>query len=350
MTIPSWQIGCPIPVDDSYERIRLSHGEGARASRQLIQDVIQPRLQCRTVTEDAALVQVPTGRIAVATDSHTVTPLFFPGGNIGSLSVYGTINDLAVAGSVPKWLTLGLIIEEGLPIVILENILDSIASAAEECHVKIIAGDTKVVPRGAADGLFTNTTGVGELRDVVPLGPHAIQENDCIIVSGPIGQHGVAVMCARDDFSFENAPVSDSASVADGVTALLDTVGPAVRCIRDATRGGVSAVLHEWGADVSRTFQLNDVDIPVDSRVRGTCELLGLDPLYVANEGTFVTVVSRESAVAALESLRSVPVSARAAIIGTVAARGICPVTVQRSLGTPQPLDEPSGAPLPRIC
>ena len=346
----AWQIGCPITLENDFERIQLAHGEGARASRSLIEQVILPRFAPVKEFADAALVDISAGRLAIATDSHTVSPLFFPGGDIGSLAVYGTVNDLAVAGAVARWLTLSLIIEEGLPIRVLERVLDSAARAASECSVDVVAGDTKVVPRGTADGLFVNTTGVGETVAPVPVGPSVVRNGDQVIVSGPIGRHGIAVLCAREEFSFETTPVSDSATVQHSVRALLNAVGNHVRCIRDATRGGVSAVLHEWAAAADCTFELVDSCIPVTDDVRGACELLGLDPLYVANEGTFVVAVAPHAAARALAVLRDVKPSHEAAIIGTVTARGICPVTSIRALGTAQPVDEPSGAPLPRIC
>lgn len=346
----SWQLCCPVILEDDFERIQLAHGEGARASRRFIEEIILPRFGPAREFADAASVNTSAGRLAIATDSHTVSPLFFPGGDIGTLSIYGTVNDLAVSGAVPRWLTLSLIIEEGLPVRVLERILDSAAQAAVECAVEVVTGDTKVVPRGTADGLFMNTTGVGELFAPVPSGPSAVREGDQVIVSGPIGSHGIAVLCARGEFFFETTPVSDSASVLQSVRALLNAVGENIRCIRDATRGGVSAVLHEWAAVAECTFELTDACIPVTDEVRGACELLGLDPLYVANEGTFVVTVAPDAAAGALAALRGVSQSHEAAIIGTVCVRGICPVTSIRALGTAQPVDEPSGAPLPRIC
>lgn len=343
-------MSCPVVLDEYSDRIQLAHGEGGRASRRLIEDVILPRTGAPRTFADAALVTASSRRLAIATDSHTVSPLFFPGGDIGSLSVYGTVNDLAVSGARPRWLTLSLIIEEGLPIAILERVLDSAAAAARQCQVLLVAGDTKVVPSGHADGLFLNTTGVGEMLPCVPVGPTAIQAGDRIIVSGPIGRHGMAVLCAREELGLESPVVSDSAPLTDSVCTLINTAGSAVRCLRDATRGGVSAVLQEWAAAAEYTFELAEDRIPVTDDVRGVCELLGLDPLYVANEGTFVAVVAADAAERAVSALREVSQSAAATVIGTVTPRGLCSVTVHRLLGPAQPLDEMSGAPLPRIC
>lgn len=347
---PTWQYGCPVNLHEATERIQLAHGEGARLTRRLIEKIILPKLKAESSFADAAAIDAKSNSLVVATDSHTVWPLFFPGGDIGSLSVYGTVNDLTVAGSVPAWLTLGLIIEEGFPVTVLERILDSIAAAADGCRVRIVTGDTKVVPCGAADGLFINTTGIGQLRDNAPPGPAAIRAGDRIIVSGPIGRHGIAILAARGALDFAESPESDSASLFEGVEMLLHSTGQQTRCIRDATRGGVSAVLHEWAAETGVSFELDESLLSVTPDVRGACELLGLDPLYIANEGVFVAVVSPHCADAAVRSLQQVSITRQAAVVGTVTDAGICPVTVRRALGTPQPLDEPSGAPLPRIC
>ena len=347
-----WSRNCPIPISSDAMRISLAHGEGARLSRRLISEIILPRFATATSRgfADAATVTTIGCRLAICTDSHTVSPMFFPGGDLGSLSVYGTVNDLAVTGAYPRWLTMSLIIEEGLPIAILERILDSAGHAARECKVTIVAGDTKVVPRGAADGLFINTSGVGEMMDPVPPGPQSILVGDKILVSGPIGRHGIAVMSARESFSFDPAPLSDSGSVIHAVAALRNSVGEHLRTIRDATRGGVSAVLHEWAMECGHTFALTESRIPVTDEVRGACELLGLDPLYVANEGTIVIAVDPLFAEIALNAVRQVPGCGQAAIIGEVQPKRITPVTIRRNFGSPQPVDEPSGAPLPRIC
>lgn len=347
---PVWQPGCPVEVTPASDRIRLSHGEGARDSRRLIRDHILPRFGITEDFRDAALLSATNARLAISTDSHTVWPLFFPGGDIGSLAVYGTVNDLAVSGARPRWMTVALILEEGFPIDVLLAVLDRLAAAARECEVQLVAGDTKVVPRGAVDGLMINTTSVGELRDPLPPGPSAIQNGDQLIVSGPLGRHGTAVLCAREELGFATAPESDAGSVFAAVDELLNAVGPGVRCLRDATRGGVSSVLQEWTADCGLSFRLQQAAVPVSDDVRGACELLGLDPLYVANEGTFVAAVAADAVGDALSILQALPGTGEAAVIGDAIPRGISAVLVERLPGTRQPLDEPSGAPLPRIC
>ncbi len=348
----SWQLHCPIPIAEDAARITLAHGEGARLTRQLIERHIRPAFESPELAElpDAAHLTAESRRLAVTTDSFVVSPLFFPGGDIGSLAVYGSVNDLAVSGAKPRWLTLSLILEEGLPLVLLDRVLESVAAAAKCCGVVVVAGDTKVVPKDAADSLFLTTTGVGELIEPVPPGPSLIQPGDALIVSGPIGRHGVAVLCAREEIEFDPPPTTDSAPLADPIAALRRAIGPQIRAIRDATRGGVSAVLHEWAAACNLTMNLHERDIPVGSDIRGACELLGLDPLHVANEGTFVAVVAADAVEDALAALRSFPQTEGAAAIGQVVDRKIAPVTIQRTLGSERPLDEPAGALLPRIC
>ena len=332
--------------------ITLAHGEGARATRELITNRILSRFDSEYLRQlsDATHLTVATNRIAMTTDSFVVSPIMFPGGDIGSMAVFGTVNDLAVYGAVPRWLSLALIIEEGLPLSVLDTILDSIATAARRCDVLIVTGDTKVVPRGAADGLFINTTGIGELTDSVIAGPRSIRTGDSLIVSGPIGRHGIAVLSAREELALEPPPQSDSAPLHNAVACLRQNVGDAVRAIRDATRGGVSAVLHEWASECQLTMHLDEARIPVTDDVRGASELLGLDPLYIANEGTMLIAVDPSAETEALAALRSVAESREAVVIGRVMTRKISPVTIQRMLGAEQPVDEPTGALLPRIC
>ncbi len=352
MSRTSWQAHCPVPLHVDSPCITLAHGEGARLTRRLIQEHICPVFDNPLLSSlpDAAPITTKASRLAVTTDSYVVSPLFFPGGDIGSLAVHGTVNDLAVSGAKPAWLTLSMIVEEGLPMAILDRVLASIAGAASECGVVVAAGDTKVVPRGAADGLFLNTTGIGMLVDPVPHGPRSIQEGDVLIASGPLGRHGIAVLCARENIGLEPAPQSDSAPLVDVVEVLRQTAGEQIRAIRDATRGGASAVLQEWAEQCDCTFRLKESDIPISAGVRGACELLGLDPLHVACEGTLLAVVAAEVADRAVAKLRQCQESQDAVAIGSVTRRGISAVTIQRTLGSEQPLDEPSGSPLPRIC
>lgn len=347
-----WNLVCPIPIDEEVGFVCLAHGEGARLSRQLIAEHILPRLRPAQSPEwqDAGhLCSVPD-RVAVTTDSFVVSPLFFPGGDIGSLSVHGTVNDLAVSGAIPRWMTVSLIIEEGLPLTVLDTVLDSLATAALECGVAVVAGDTKVVPRGAADGLFITTTGIGELVDPVPAGPASIQPGDVLIVSGPIGRHGIAVLCARENLGFSPPPRSDSAPLIDAVQLIRDSGGNRVRTIRDATRGGVSAVLHEWSEASVCSFVLEEAQIPVSPDVRGACEVLGLDPLYIACEGTLVAVVDAVVADRVVSALRSDSRFHQACTMGGSIPKRLTPVSLRRSYGTDRAVDEPTGALLPRIC
>ncbi len=348
----SWELNCPVPLPVDGEHLTLAHGEGTRLTRKLIRDRIIPALGGGQLAsmEDAARLSMPSKSLAMTTDSFVVSPLFFPGGDIGSLAVYGTVNDLAVSGARPLYLTLSFILEEGLPLALLERVLESISRAVEQTKVQIVAGDTKVVPRGAADGLFINTAGIGQLVEPVPPGPATLQEGDELIVSGPIGRHGIAVLCAREELALEPPPRSDSAPLARSAEVLRERLGTRLRAMRDATRGGVAAVLHEWAESCQATLRVHEAEIPVSPDVRGACELLGLDPLHVANEGTMVVAVAPGSTSDALEALRTTRAGKQASSLGKVVRRGIAPVTIVRALGTEQPLDDPRGAPLPRIC
>lgn len=344
-----FNLSCPVVVQDS-SRILLAHGEGGRLMRALLKKQIAPRFSKADIRTDAALLKLAGDNLIITTDSFVVSPLFFPGGDIGSLAVYGTVNDLAVSGAEPVALTLALIAEEGFSMDLLEQILDSVASAARECGVAILAGDTKVVPRGAVDGLFINTTGIGYLLSNARLNPDRIELGDQLIVSGPIGNHGIAVMAARESLQVTPAPKSDSASLIKPCQALHDKLGIQLRTMRDATRGGLSAVLHEWSECCGLTLKLRESDIPVGDGVRGVCELLGLDPMYVANEGTFLAAVAPDMTQVALQILHSQSVSSGARVIGEVIDRKSAPVVVERLTGILHPVDEPAGAPLPRIC
>ncbi|WP_339730705.1 hydrogenase expression/formation protein HypE [uncultured Gimesia sp.] len=348
----SWQMNCPVSIPTNADCVTLAHGEGGRLSRKLIQERIVQTLKNETLLalNDAAQLPQVNGPLALTTDSFVVSPLFFPGGDIGSLAVYGTVNDLAVSGARPLWLTLSLIMEEGLPLVILDRVLESIAEAARQTGVQIVAGDTKVVPRGAADGLFINTAGVGELIAPIPPGAPALQEGDELIVSGSIGRHGIAILAVREELGLEPLPSSDCGSLLRPVEILREGIGNQIRCLRDATRGGVAAVLHEWAEASEMTLSIDERSLPVSPDVRGISELLGLDPLHIANEGTMVIAVKLGAGAEAVSLLQSLPESADARVIGVVKPRGIAAVTIRRTLGAEQPLDDPLGSPLPRIC
>ncbi|HEX8201518.1 MAG TPA: hydrogenase expression/formation protein HypE [Isosphaeraceae bacterium] len=330
----------------------LAHGEGARLTRRLVREVILLALDNEFLRPmgDAAVLPAIDGPVALTTDSFVVSPLFFPGGDIGALAVHGTLNDLAVGGAEALYLSLGLIVEEGLPIETLRRVVASIGTAARACRVPVVAGDTKVVPRGAADGLFVNTTGLGRMRPGVDLGPRRIRPGDRVLVSGTIGDHGIAILAAREDLGLEGDVRSDTAAVGGLVRALLDGCGAGVRCLRDPTRGGLSAALQELAEAAGVTVLLDESALPLSGPVRGACELLGLDPLYVANEGKLLAIVAPEAAEVALARLRAEPLGAEAAIIGEVTAGTGPQVLVRGPLGAVRVLDEPGGAPLPRIC
>jgi hydrogenase expression/formation protein HypE len=341
---------CPVP-HGSGDRILLAHGEGARLTRRLIREEILPAFDndfLRQLADGAFLPEV-AGRLVVTTDGSVVTPLFFPGGDIGRLAVHGTINDLAVCGAEPLYLTLGLIVEEGLPVETFRRVLRSVGDAARRCCVLVVAGDTKVVPRGAADQLFLQTTGIGRLRPGVDLSPHRIRPGDCVLVSGTIGDHGFAILSAREGLDCETSLESDTAPLHDLCASLLGC-GAAIHFLRDPTRGGVSAVLREVAEAAGVAVTLEERALPISPAVRGTSEILGLDPLYVANEGKLIAIVPKDDADHALAALRAHPLGANAARIGIVHAGPGGQVLVRGTLGALRVLDEPSGAPLPRIC
>ncbi len=345
-----FESSCPMPLSADAERITLAFGEGGRLSRRLVAERLLTRFgnPALAALGDAAVLP-SSGRLAFTTDSYTVTPLFFPGGDIGQLAVHGTINDLAVSGAVPRWLSLALIIEEGLPWAVLDRVLDSIQSAVHAAGVPIVTGDTKVVPHGAVDQLFITTAGIGEYLTEVPPGPSSLQVGDVIVVSGPIGLHGAAVLCARDELGFEPAPHSDCANLAPPLLA-LQSAGLTPRCARDATRGGVAAVLHEWSAVCGLGIDLDERHLPQNREVNAVCELLGLNPLFLACEGTFVAAWPEQRVTAALSLLSQQPLTQRAAVLGRVTAARSVPVCVLSAAGRLVPLDEPAGSPLPRIC
>lgn len=349
MNMPTWN--CGLPRAEEGGRITLAHGEGGRLMRRFLRERIGPRFRpsAATAYDDATLLDRLAGPVLFSTDSYVVSPLFFGGGDIGRLAVCGTVNDLAVRGAVPRFLSLSLIVEEGLLMATLDAVLDSVAAMAKECGVRVVTGDTKVVPHGVADGLFLNTAGVGEAVAPLPDGPAAIRPGDRLLVTGPIGRHGVAVLAAREQLAFDPPPASDCAPLTPAVAALR-AHGITPRAMRDATRGGVAAVLHEWAEECRQTLVIDDAQLPVSPDVRGACELLGMDPLHLANEGTMLVAVAAEYADAALAALRTTEVARQAQMIGEVTPLDVAPVLVRRLLGRVQPLDEPQGAPLPRIC
>jgi hydrogenase expression/formation protein HypE len=344
---------CPVPIT-RHSLVQLGHGGGGRLTRELVTRVFEPAFANAPLLErhDGATLRLPGSdapRIALSTDSYVVRPLFFPGGDIGSLAVNGTVNDLAMCGARPLYLSAGFVLEEGLPLETLERVVASMAEAAARAGVSIVTGDTKVVERGKADALFVNTAGVGLVLHTGTIGPSAVRPGDRLLLSGDVGRHGVAILAARESLGFESALESDCAPVAAPALALLEA-GVEVRCLRDLTRGGLAAALCEVAEDASVHLALREAAIPVRDEVRAACELLGLDPLQVANEGRFVAFVAARDADRALELLRAHPVSAGAVAIGEVAERRAPLVTLTTPFGSTRVVELPSGEQLPRIC
>jgi hydrogenase expression/formation protein HypE len=344
---------CPVPLI-SHPFVQMAHGGGGKLTSELVDRIFLPafRNAALEALHDGALLHAGGQRLAFTTDSHVVSPLFFPGGDIGKLAVFGTANDLAMCGARPLWLSAGFILEEGLPIETLQRIAASMKEAAAEAGVEIVTGDTKVVDRGKGDGVFINTAGVGTIVGDGPApAPHRIQTGDTILISGDVGRHGIAIMAVREGLAFESTIESDCASVAAPVLALLEA-GLDVHCLRDLTRGGLATALVELAHSSRCELHIEQSAISVDEQVRGACEMLGLDPLYVANEGRFVCVLPANEADRALEILRRHPVSAGACRIGRAAAAGQerGEVVLKGTIGVDRVLDKLSGEQLPRIC
>jgi hydrogenase expression/formation protein HypE len=328
--------------------ISLAHGNGGRLMRELIEELFVPALANPQLDTgaDAVSLPIPTDRdLLITTDGFTVQPLEFPGGNIGSLAVHGTVNDLAVSGAVPRFMTLNVFLEEGLEIALLRRVIDALASAARDSGVAVVAGDTKVVGRGDCDGIYLATTGVGFRPRGVCFALDRVRAGDRILVSGPIGDHGAAVMLAREEFGLRGDLQSDAASVLPQAQVLMTV--PNLRFMRDPTRGGLATVAHEIARATGLTVRLSEAQIPVNDAVQSVCELLGFDPLYLACEGRIVAVVGPESAETALAALRQV--APRAALIGEV-SEGSPQVILATAFGGQRSLDELEDDPLPRIC
>jgi hydrogenase expression/formation protein HypE len=342
-------MSCPIP-DRGGDVIEIAHGGGGLLMHRLIDGIIRPAfgLPETGVAHDGAVFEVGSARQAFTTDSYVVRPLFFPGGDIGSLAVNGTVNDLAMCGAQPLYLSVGLILEEGLPIAQLQRVVASMRQAADAAGVRLVTGDTKVVERGKGDGVYINTAGVGAVRSGVALEPLRVRPGDAVLLSGDIGRHGIAVMAAREGFGFEGDIASDCAPLAATVMQLIDA-GIELHCLRDPTRGGLATTLVEIAQAGGVIIRIEEASIVISDAVRGACELLGLDPLYVANEGRFVAFVPQYRAEAALTVLRRGPGGAGAAIIGRVQAAGRA-VVLDGLIGGTRALDMLSGEQLPRIC
>ena len=333
------------------ERITMSHGAGGKATRTLVEAVFLDAFTNPLLDplEDSAQLHVNGGRVALTTDSYVVSPLFFPGGDIGDLAVNGTVNDLAVSGATPLYLSAGFILEEGFPVAQLQEIVASMQAAAQVAGVQVVTGDTKVVQRGKADGCYINTAGVGIVEHDMSLGVANAQPGDAVIVSGPIGDHGVTIMLARGELDIEADITSDTAAL-NGLIADLLAAAPGVRALRDATRGGVATILNEVATAAGVGVLVNEDAIPVRTAVRGASELLGIDPMYVACEGRLVAVVDGGEADKALAALRSHPLGADAAIIGQITADPPGLVLLNTAFGGTRIVDLLVGDPLPRIC
>jgi len=338
-------------LDIKHGRVDLSHGAGGRAMAQLIEQLFAAAFDNEWLAQrnDAALLQRPDGRIVVSTDGHVVSPLFFPGGDIGCLAVHGTINDVAMLGARPLALSAGFILEEGLPLADLKRIVDSMARAARDAGVPVVTGDTKVVEAGKGDGVFITTTGIGVVPPGIAIGGDRARPGDAVLLSGSIGDHGMAVMSQRESLAFGSEIVSDTAAL-HGLVAAMLAAAPEVRVLRDPTRGGLATTLNEIAAQSGVGMLLDEAAIPVRSQVQAACEFLGLDPLYVANEGKLVAVVSADSADALLRAMRAHPLARDAVRIGSVIDDPQRFVQMRTRFGGRRVVDWLSGDQLPRIC
>ena len=344
------ELSCPAPLA-SKDTILLGHGSGGRLSAELVREIFLPAFSNPLLArlDDQAIVEINGQRLALTTDTFVVKPLFFPGGDIGSLAVHGTVNDLAMGGATPLVLSAAFIIEEGFSIEQLRFIAQSMQAAATAAGVKVVTGDTKVVEKGKGDGLFINTTGFGIVPDGVELSANRARPGDRVLLSGSIGEHGIAILAQRGGLEFETKIQSDSAALHTLVAEMLHTTRD-IRVMRDPTRGGLSSALNEIAQQSQVTIELNEIAIPIREEVRGACELLGLDPLYVANEGKLIAIVGPDAADALLQTMRQHPLGANAEIIGTVAQQNPGTVTMRTPFGTTRIVDMLAGDQLPRIC
>lgn len=341
---------CPIPLSD-YPQVLLAHGGGGRLMQQLIEKIFGPAFKNPYLDErhDGAALSINGAKLAFTTDSYVVQPLFFPGGDIGELAINGTVNDLAMCGARPLYLSAGVILEEGLPMEMLWRVVRSMQQAAEAARVQLVTGDTKVVDRGKGDGIFINTAGIGVIEHNGTIAPKSVRAGDLIFLNGDIGRHGIAIMAVREGLSFESAIESDSAPLADLVLKLLDA-GIEIHCLRDLTRGGLASALNEIAETAGVGISIDESLIPVREDVQGACEILGLDPLYVANEGRFAAFIAPSDAERALQIMRSHPLGREACLIGRVAEDPSGLVTMKSRIGSNRIVDMLSGEQLPRIC
>ena len=342
---------CPIPIQE-YPAVLLAHGGGGRLTQMLIERMFLPAFHnpALEILHDGAVLEVEGVRLTFTTDSFVVSPIFFPGGDIGKLAVNGTVNDLAMCGARPLYLSLALILEEGFPMEDLWRVVRSVQEAARKAGVEVVTGDTKVVDRGKGDGVFINTSGVGVIPERVDIAPRRVRPGDVVLISGAIAVHGIAILSVREGLEFETTLASDTAPLNGLVEALLRAAGPQVHVLRDPTRGGVASALNEIAASARVGIMLEEARIPLWDEVQGACEILGLDPLYVANEGKCLVIVAPEAAEAVLEAMRSHPLGREAAIIGQVVEEHPGTVILRSQVGGKRMVDMLSGEQLPRIC
>lgn len=342
---------CPLPISQ-HDTVQLGHGSGGLMMHDLIGKLFRWAFDNPTLNrmDDQAVLTVDGNRIAISTDSFVIDPLFYPGGNIGELAVYGTVNDIAMCGAIPKYLTAGFIIEEGLPLLHLQRIVISMRDAARACGVTIVTGDTKVVNKGKGDKLFINTTGIGVIEHDFTISGSNLQPGDVILLSGSIAEHGIAVLSKREGLAFETSIVSDAAPLHELVQVMISAGGEAVHAMRDPTRGGVAATLNELAQSSKVGIRVIEESIPILPPVASACGLLGLDPLHVANEGKLIAAVASAAAERILAAMRAHPLGAKASIIGTVTTESPGQVQLQTPLGSWRILDMPVGEQLPRIC
>ena len=341
---------CPIPIGQ-YPQVTLAHGGGGKLMHQLIERMFTPAFSnpLLSARHDGATFSVNGARLAFTTDSYVVSPLFFPGGNIGLLAVNGTVNDLAMCGARPLYLSAGFILEEGLPMETLWSVVQSMRCAASEARVQLVTGDTKVVDKGKGDGIFINTAGVGVIEHDLSISPASVRPGDVVLLSGDLGRHGIAIMAEREGLAFESAIESDCAPLGDLVMRLIDSKIE-ILCMRDLTRGGLASALVEIAEAAKVQIRIDENSIPVREDVRGACEILGFDPLYLANEGRFVAFIAASDADRALDILRSHPLGDGSCLIGKVTNDSSPAVVMRSRIGATRIVDMLSGEQLPRIC
>lgn len=348
---PEGFASCPLPIN-SHDTIQLAHGSGGRMTNDLIRKLFlwafdNPELNRE---DDNAIIEIDGNRFTFSTDSFVVDPIFFPKSDIGELAVNGTVNDISIGGAIPLCLSVGMIIEEGFPLEDLRKIVISIKGAAQKANVSVVTGDTKVVNKGKGDKIFINTSGIGIIKHKYKIGPEYIKPGDMIIINGGIAEHGIAVLSKREGLSFETSIISDTAPLNDLIEKIIEAGRDSVHAMRDPTRGGVAATLNEFASSSNVGIKIVENKIPIKEPVRGACEILGLDPLYVANEGKLVVVASKEKADAVLNAMRAHPLGKDAAIIGEVVSENPRMVSMQTGIGGWRIVDMPVGELLPRIC